>query len=76
MAHAPTVTGMRIIPVAGHDRMLLNLSGAPGPFFIRNVVILTDSWATNSTCRASRRHTSCIWVSVKGRETPPPRCSS
>ena len=28
---------------AGHDSMLLNLSGAHGPFFTRNVVILTDS---------------------------------
>src|SRR5829696_4183295 len=39
---APTVTEMRVIPVAGHDGMLLNLSGAHGPFFTRNVVILTD----------------------------------
>ena len=34
---------MRVIPVAGHDSMLLNLSGAHGPFFTRNLVILTDS---------------------------------
>ena len=34
---------MEVIPVAGHDSMLLNLSGAHGPFFTRNVVILTDS---------------------------------
>jgi glucarate dehydratase len=34
---------MRVIPVAGHDRMLLNLSGAHGPFFTRNVVILKDT---------------------------------
>ena len=34
---------MRVIPVAGHDSMLLNLSGAHGPFFTRNVVILKDS---------------------------------
>ena len=38
----PVVTGMRVIPVAGHDSMLLNLSGAHGPFFTRNVVLLTD----------------------------------
>ena len=46
MAHAqrpPVVTGMRIIPVAGHDSMLLNLSGAHAPFFTRNLVVLTDS---------------------------------
>ena len=41
--HSPTVTRMQVIPVAGHDGMLLNLSGAHGPFFTRNIVILTDS---------------------------------
>ncbi|SFC59074.1 glucarate dehydratase [Nocardioides terrae] len=39
----PVVTGLRVVPVAGHDSMLLNLSGAHGPFFTRNVVLLTDS---------------------------------
>ena len=34
---------MRVIPVAGHDSMLLNLSGAHAPFFTRNIVILTDN---------------------------------
>jgi glucarate dehydratase len=34
---------MQVIPVAGRDGMLLNLSGAHGPFFTRNIVILTDS---------------------------------
>ncbi len=34
---------MRVVPVAGRDGMLLNLSGAHAPFFTRNVVILTDS---------------------------------
>ena len=34
---------MTVIPVAGNDSMLLNLSGAHGPFFTRNVVILQDS---------------------------------
>jgi len=38
----PLVTGMRVIPVAGRDSMLLNLSGAHGPFFTRNLVLLTD----------------------------------
>ena len=33
---------MEVVPVAGHDSMLLNLSGAHGPYFTRNVVILTD----------------------------------
>src|SRR5580704_13508917 len=40
---APTVAEMLVIPVAGHDSMLLNLSGAHGPFFTRNIVILKDS---------------------------------
>jgi glucarate dehydratase len=39
----PVVRAMRVIPVAGQDSMLLNLSGAHGPFFTRNIVILEDS---------------------------------
>jgi glucarate dehydratase len=39
----PIVTSMRVIPVAGYDSMLLNLSGAHGPYFTRNVVLLTDN---------------------------------
>jgi len=39
---APVVTEMQVIPVAGHDSMLLNLSGAHAPFFTRNIVVLTD----------------------------------
>jgi glucarate dehydratase len=40
---APTVTDLQVIPVAGQDSMLLNLSGAHGPFFTRNIVIIRDS---------------------------------
>jgi glucarate dehydratase len=40
---APVITSMQIVPVAGHDGMLLNLSGAHGPFFTRNIVILKDN---------------------------------
>ncbi|WP_448208038.1 glucarate dehydratase [Azospirillum sp. sgz302134] len=40
---SPKVTEMLVVPVAGHDDMLLNLSGAHAPFFTRNVVILKDS---------------------------------
>jgi glucarate dehydratase len=43
MADTPTVTELRAIPVAGRDSMLMNLSGAHGPFFTRNLLILTDS---------------------------------
>ena len=39
----PRITDLRVIPVAGRDSMLLNLSGAHGPFFTRNLLILTDS---------------------------------
>jgi glucarate dehydratase len=34
---------MLVVPVAGHDDMLLNLSGAHAPFFTRNIVILRDN---------------------------------
>ena len=40
---SPKVTDMRVVPVAGHDDMLLNLSGAHAPFFTRNIVILRDN---------------------------------
>ncbi len=40
---APTIERVEVVPVAGHDSMLLNLSGAHGPFFTRNIVIATDS---------------------------------
>ena len=42
-ASTPVVTGLRVIPVAGRDSMLLKLSGAHAPFFTRNLVLLTDS---------------------------------
>jgi len=40
---APKITAMQVVPVAGHDSMLLNLSGAHAPFFTRNIVILQDN---------------------------------
>ena len=39
----PRITQLQVIPVAGRDSMLLNLSGAHGPYFTRNILILTDS---------------------------------
>jgi glucarate dehydratase len=39
----PTIESVDVVPVAGRDSMLLNLSGAHGPFFTRNIVIVTDS---------------------------------
>jgi glucarate dehydratase len=41
--NTPQVASLRVVPVAGHDSMLMNLSGAHGPFFTRNLLILTDT---------------------------------
>lgn len=43
MTTAPKITAMQVVPVAGYDSMLLNLSGAHAPFFTRNIVILQDN---------------------------------
>jgi glucarate dehydratase len=43
MSGTPTVARVEVVPVAGHDSMLLNLSGAHGPFFTRTIAIVTDS---------------------------------
>ena len=40
---SPVITEMKVIPVAGHDSMLLNIGGAHGAYFTRNIVVLTDS---------------------------------
>jgi glucarate dehydratase len=40
---APTVVRVAVYPVAGHDSMELNLSGAHAPYFTRNLIVLTDS---------------------------------
>lgn len=40
---SPVIKTVRVVTVAGHDSMLLNLSGAHGPFFTRNLLILTDT---------------------------------
>jgi len=38
-----TIAQVDVVPVAGRDSMLLNLSGAHAPFFTRNLAIVTDS---------------------------------
>ncbi|MFJ2989825.1 glucarate dehydratase [Collimonas sp. NPDC087041] len=43
LSSTPLIVDMRVVPVAGRDSMLLNLSGAHGPYFTRNIVVLTDS---------------------------------
>jgi glucarate dehydratase len=40
---APTVAQVAVYPVAGHDSMELNLSGAHAPYFTRNLLVLEDS---------------------------------
>jgi len=42
-SNTPTIVSVEAVAVAGHDSMLLNLSGAHGPFFTRNIAIITDS---------------------------------
>ncbi len=42
-ASTPVIAALRVIPVAGRDSMLLNLSGAHGPYFTRNLLLLTDN---------------------------------
>lgn len=42
-SETPRITEMQVIPVAGYDSMLLNLSGAHAPWFTRNLVVLGDS---------------------------------
>lgn len=42
-ANTPRVVRVTVVPVAGQDSMLLNLSGAHGPYFTRNVVLVDDS---------------------------------
>lgn len=40
---SPIITEMKVIPVAGHDSMLLNIGGAHNARFTRNIVVLTDN---------------------------------
>jgi glucarate dehydratase len=42
-SNTPIITKLQVIPVAGPDSMLMNLSGAHGAFFTRNLLILTDN---------------------------------
>ncbi len=42
-ARTPRVSAYRVIPVAGEDGMLLNLSGAHAPHFTRNLLVMTDT---------------------------------
>src|SRR4029453_9208254 len=50
----PKVARVEAVPVAGHDSMLLNLSGAHGPFFTRNIAIVTDDEGRGGVAEATR----------------------
>jgi glucarate dehydratase len=39
----PAIKKMTVVPVAGYDSFLLNLSGGHGPVFVRNLVVLEDN---------------------------------
>lgn len=54
-SNIPSISEMKVIPVAGHDSMLLNLSGAHSPFFTRNIVILTDSSGNQGVGEVDRK---------------------
>ena len=43
LSATPRIASLQVVPVAGRDGMLLNLSGAHAPFFTRNLLIARDS---------------------------------
>src|SRR5262245_45180120 len=43
MNDLPKIVNMSVVPVAGQDSFLLNLSGGHGPVFVRNLVLLQDN---------------------------------
>ena len=62
MVTAPPPVTVEVVPVAGHDSMLLNLSGAHGPFFTRNLASSPTAPATSASerCPAAKRSASTI----------------
>lgn len=66
-AQTPRVTRMQVIPVAGHDSMLLNLCGAHAPFFTRNLVILADSAGRTGVGEVPGGRASAARWSASGR---------
>lgn len=70
---SPIITEMKVIPVAGYDSMLLNIGGAHGAYFTRNIVVLTDSAGHTGVGEAPGGETICQTLldaipQVKGRE--------
>jgi len=43
MSDTPKIVEMQVIPVAGHDSMLLNIAGAHHCYFTRILLVLKDS---------------------------------
>ncbi len=50
---SPIITEMKVIPVAGHDSMLMNIGGAHNAYFTRNIVVLTDNAGNTGVGEAS-----------------------
>ncbi|SUG31713.1 glucarate dehydratase 2 [Salmonella enterica subsp. arizonae] len=68
---SPVITDMKVIPVAGHDSMLLNIGGAHNAYFTRNIVVLTNNAGHTGVARrragsylsnAGRRHSYDAWA--------------
>ena len=55
----PAVVKMEVCPVAGHDCMELELSGAHVPCFTRNIVILPSASRRTGNGRLTTR--SPVW---------------
>lgn len=51
----PKIISMQVVPVAGHDSMLMNVGGAHGAYFTRNIVILKDNAGHTGVGEAYRR---------------------
>ena len=80
---APKIVDMKVVPVAGYDSMLMNLSGAHGPYFTRNIVILTaDNGETGlvkfpAAKKSERRwKTQKIWSSGATSENTKISCAT
>lgn len=72
----PKIISMQVVPVAGHDSMLMNVGGAHGAYFTRNIVILKDNaghTGVGESLQAERR--SCgryrrRFPTLKGSRSP------
>lgn len=65
---SPVITDMKVIPVAGHDSMLLNIGGAHNAYFTRNIVVLTDNAGQRSDLSDAGR---CYSDGIRPGSRPP-----